>query len=390
VNDYHTVALREIEGGALIFSEKTFYLEEFYGKSLLFVLVPPSGDQARELDWLVLTLRELRRNLTRCIVMVPAQMLPRVIRRLGRNLYNSSPPIFNPAHGLRTRPYPPDSTVAAIWQGLRKSSIVVGAAETNKPEELVLFAQELASRLRVFKLVMLDRSGGLTNPGGERDSFVELHQIRKVLARERSPTRRMLIRAADRALRDGVASVNLTAPGDVYRELFSFSGTGTLFTETRYADIRPISIDDFDEVHGLILRGQQEGFLLPRNAEEIAGLLPSCFGYRVGDEHLAGICSLLTEPYHRERAGELTALYTLTRFQGEGVAAELVKEVVKEAAARRLRYIFACTSEEHAAGFFEHMKFERVESSAVPHVKWRGYDKARIARLAIFRHILAP
>ncbi|HTT76820.1 MAG TPA: GNAT family N-acetyltransferase, partial [Candidatus Binataceae bacterium] len=94
------------------------------------------------------------------------------------------------------------------------------------------------------------------------------------------------------------------------------------------------------------------------------------------------------EPYHRERAGELTALYTLTRFQGEGVAAELVKEVLKEAAARRLRYVFACTSEEHAANFFDRMKFNRVESIGVPHAKWRGYDKARIARLIVFRHNL--
>ncbi|HTT75162.1 MAG TPA: GNAT family N-acetyltransferase [Candidatus Binataceae bacterium] len=388
MNDNHVSALREIESGAPIFSEKTFYLEEFYGKSLLFVLVPPSGEQTRELDWLVLTLRELRRNLTRCIVIVSSQSLPRLIRRLGRNLYSAAPAVFNPAKGQRTRPYPPDSAVAAIWQGLRQSSIVIGAVETCDPADLVVFAQELASRLRVFKLVLLDRSGGLTNPSGESDSFVELRQFRKVLSREKSPLRRTLIRAAHRALHDGVASVNLTTPREVYQELFSFLGTGTLFTETRYADIRPISIDDFDEVHALILRGQQEGFLLPRNAEEIAGLLPSCFGFRIGDEHLAGICSLLTEPYHRERAGELTALYTLTRFQGEGVAAELVKEVLKEAAARRLRYVFACTSEEHAANFFDRMKFNRVESSGVPHAKWRGYDKARIARLIIFRHNL--
>ena len=51
--------------------------------------------------------------------------------------------------------------------------------------------------------------------------------------------------------------------------------------------------------------GQREGHLLARSREEIAELLPSCFGYRVGDEHLAGVCSLLTERYHRERAGEI-------------------------------------------------------------------------------------
>ena len=93
----------------------------------------------------------------------------------------------------------------------------------------------------------------------------------------------------------------------------------------------------------------------------------------------------MTEPYRRERAGEITALYTLTRFQGEGVAAELMSEVVKEARARRLRYVFACTTEQRAAHLFDHLKFRRVDPEAVSPAKWRGYDKKRIASLSIFR-----
>ena len=135
----------------------------------------------------------------------------------------------------------------------------------------------------------------------------------------------------------------------MYEELFSFIGAGTLFTEMQYGFVRPVSIDDFEEVEALIVRGQTEGHLLPRTPEQIAQILPSCWGYRIGDEHLAGICSLLTEPYRRDRAGEITAMYTLTRFQGEGVAAVLVREILKEARARRLKYLFACTSDDRVA-----------------------------------------
>jgi N-acetylglutamate synthase-like GNAT family acetyltransferase len=370
--------------GAPNFTEKTFYLEEFYGKSLLFALIPPSGERLSELDSLVLTLRELRRNQTRCIVIASVSALPRLVKRLGRMLADK-PALFNPATGLRTRPYPPDSAVTQIWHGLRSGSIVVAAAETGDPIDLVVFAQELASRLRVFKLLILDRAGGLLDKSGDTDSFLELRHIRRALTLERAPVRRAIIRAARRALLDGVASVNLTAPRGVYEELFSFLGSGTLLTKQRYANVNRISIDDFEEVEALILRGQGEGFLLPRAGDEVAGLLPSCFGYRVGDEHLAGICALLTEPYRRERAGELTALYTLTRFQGEGVAAELVKEVLAEALARRLAYVFACTSEDRAARFFSRMKFRRVTPRAIAPAKWRGYEKSRIAHLSIFR-----
>ncbi len=368
-----------------VFTEKTFYLEEFYGKCLIFALVPPVGERKVQLDALVRTLRELRRNQTRCIVIAAATAIPKLVKRLGRLAPRDAIPSFNPANGLRTRPYPPDSAITQIWGGLRAGSIVIASAATDDPADFVVFARELASRLRVFKLLIVEREGGLEDAEGNRLPFVEIKRLRRVLTREKSQLRRSIIRAARLAIEDGVASVNLVAPRDVYEEVFSFIGAGTLFTEYQYGDVRPISIDDFEEVEALIHRGQDEGYLLPRPDEAIARLLPSCFGYRVGDEHLAGIVSLLTEPYRRDRAGEITALYTLTRFQREGVAAELIREVLKEARARRLRYIFACTSEDRAARFFSRLKFRKVGAEEVTAAKWRGYDRSRIARLMIFR-----
>jgi len=370
------------------FSEKSFYLEEFYGKSLLFAMVPPGGDRISDFNALIRTLRELRRNQTRCIVIVSPTALPKLLKRMGRMAPCGPIPVFNPTLGLRSRPYPPDSAVAQIWEGLRAGSIVVASTNDDDSADLAVFAQELASRLRVFKLIFLDRQDGLNDRKGNRLSFVEMTRIRRTLGAIGSRVRRAIVRAADRALKDGVGSVNLVAPRGVYDELFSFIGSGTLFTEMQYGRVRPISIDDFEEVEALIVRGQEEGFLLDRTPEQIARILPSCFGYRIGDEHLAGICALLTDPYRRERAGEITAMYTLTRFQGEGVAVELVKECVKEAQARMLRYVFACTSEDRAARFFARLRFRRIGPSEVPAAKWRGYDKPRIERLSIFRYEL--
>ena len=101
-------------------------------------------------------------------------------------------------------------------------------------------------------------------------SFVELGRIAHAVRKQRTARRRAELRAVARALRDGVGSVNLAAPREVYDELFSFIGTGTLFTERQYGFVRPISIDDFEEVEALILRGQREGYLLARSREEIA------------------------------------------------------------------------------------------------------------------------
>jgi N-acetylglutamate synthase-like GNAT family acetyltransferase len=372
---------------AAVFTEKSFYLEEFYGKSLLFVLVPPCGERLSELDALTRTLRELRRNQTRCIAIASTRAMPRLMRRLGR-LVPRQPLRFNPASGSRSRPYPPDSAVSALWQALQMGPIVVAEAEANEPGDVVTFAHQLAARLRVFKLLLLDRAGGLVDSDGQRHSFVQARRVPGLLKNIRSAHRRALVRAASRAIAAGVASVSLVSSSEVYEELFSFSGSGTVFTEGGYGNVQQIGIDDFEEVEALIVRAQEEGFLLSRNKEEIAGLLPSCFGYRIGDEHLAGVASLLTEPYHRERVGEITALYTLTRFQGEGVAAELLSKVIREAETRGLRYVFACTTEQRAAHLFEHLGFRRVDPQAVCSAKWRGYDKRRIALLTILRRDL--
>jgi N-acetylglutamate synthase-like GNAT family acetyltransferase len=367
------------------FTEKTFYLEEFYGKSLLFAFVPPAGTRISEFNSLVATLRELRRNQTRILIVVSPSTLPRILKRLGRLAPKDPPPVFNPSQGMRSRPYPPDSAVSKIWERLRAGSIVVISMSRDDADDLIVFARELASRLRVFKLIFLDRAGGLLDRSGDRQPFVEARRIPRFVRTARSPERRDIIRAADLALKDGVGSVNLASPAGVYEELFSFIGAGTLFTEMQYGSVRPVSIDDFEEVEALIVRAQTEGFLLERSSDQIASILPSCFGYRIGDEHLAGICSLLTEPYRADRSGEITAMYTLTRFQGEGVAGELVKVVVEEARARRLRYVFACTSEDRAARFFGRLGFRRVAASDVPRVKWRRYDRGRIGKLSIFR-----
>jgi amino-acid N-acetyltransferase len=389
VSDYGLIGLAEFVGKprrhAPVFTEKTFYLEEFYGKSLLFALIPPAGQRISDFDSLVLTLRELRRNQTRCVVIVSPSALPKLIRRLGRLAPNEPPPVFNPSEGLRSRPYPPDSAVAEIWARLRAGSIVVASMSRDDVDDLIVFARELASRLRVFKLLFLDRRGGLLDREGNRLSFVEEHRIRRTMRQIRSRARRAIVRAALDALEDGVGSVNLVAPGDVYDELFSFIGAGTLFTEMQYGFVRPVSIDDFEEVEALIVRGQNEGHLLPRSPEQIAQILPSCWGYRIGDEHLAGICSLLTEPYRRDRAGEITAMYTLTRFQGEGVAAVLVREIIKEAQARRLKFLFACTNDDRVARLFARLGFKRVNARTVPAAKWRGYDHSRISSLSILR-----
>jgi N-acetylglutamate synthase-like GNAT family acetyltransferase len=58
---------------------------------------------------------------------------------------------------------------------------------------------------------------------------------------------------------------------------------------------------------------------------------------------------------------------------------------LKEAEARRLKYVFACTSEDRVAHFFTRLGFKLATARDVSQAKWKDYDTARIESLSILR-----
>ena len=74
----------------------------------------------------------------------------------------------------------------------------------------------------------------------------------------------------------------------------------------------------------------------------------------------------MSSSIRKPRASAFAAVLTFsagdvpTRFAGEGVAVELVKQILNEARERPLHFVFACTAEERAAKFFSRLGFRRV------------------------------
>ncbi len=96
---------------------------------------------------------------------------------------------------------------------------------------------------------------------------------------------------------------------------------------------------------------------------------------------MGGIAGLRIDAYKRQRLAEVVGLYTITRFQGEGVGVRLVEALAGASARRGCRAIFACTSNDRAAAFFERNGFEPVDVRRVPAVKWKGRGKRRPERV---------
>lgn len=349
------------------FTEKSFYLGEFRGRTLAIAQLAGDPEAAGHLQPV---LKELEANETGVVLIArePAGLAGLV----------AAEPIDGAGDELEGR----------VWRGLRRDArvgVLVGSAG-----EATRAVGDVVCRLGVSKLVWLDPAGGLERDGA-RHSFLDLEELEASL-RTGLPgelaSRVRLLQEIERVLHAGLPAVNLCAASGLADELFSYAGSGTLFTRKRYVEVRRLGIDDYDAADDLVARGVAEGYLAPRREAALERIFANGFGAFVEGRHLAGIGALL--PYATARAGEIASLYTLTRFLGEGVGGHLVAALCSEAQARDLAFVFACTQTERVAGFFERLGFRRVEETEVPEEKWLRYDPRRRPTVVCLRLDLAP
>jgi len=352
-------------GDAAGFSEREFYRREFRGRTLAITLPRAYEPDAAKL---VPVVEELVGAGARVVVI--AHRAAPAAELLAAEALPESARCFE----------------AEVWRRLRARGrvVVTLGAFARFPEG----CRDVAERLGVFKLVWLDREGGLVDPSGARHAFVHLGELAGILAasaaRPDDPRMRFW-REVETTLRAGVPAVNVCSLEGLDDELFTYAGSGTLFTRERYVQVRHLGVDDFDAAQDLVLRGVAEGYLAPRSPEAVDEILAGGFGAFVEDRHLAGIAALLE---HEGGAAELASLYTVTRFVGEGVGGHLVAFSLERARARGCGYLFACTTSDRVGAFFERHGFRAASQDEVPASKWHAYDPERRARVRCFRYEL--
>lgn len=386
---------RAVLRGRVAFTEKDFYLDEFHDRTLVLAADRRALQAATARRRLHAVVGELTKHGSRVLVVIGEAratrgMSPR--RWLGLPLARARRPAGAPASRRRGdtvtwRDEDQEASLIELWETIRVRPACVVLCDGPA----VVPACRIAERLRVHKLVLLDKAGGLREPNSRRVfSFLD-HPTLDVLLEAGEAEfhglshRRAMLGEIDRVLEAGVGSVNLCKVDGLSRELFTYEGSGTLFTRDDYCRVERLSIDDFHEVERLVARGQREGLLKPRSSAEIAQLLLGGFGAWIGRQHLAGIGALATAPYVADVAGEIAGLYTMTRFKGERIGRRLVRRLVAEARAMHLKFVFAVTANEEAARFFRGEGFRPVSPRAVPAAKWQGYDPARRKRVHVFR-----
>jgi len=365
------------------FTEKGFYLSELRDRTIA-IAVP--GEQLREGAALDPVLKDLEVNRTRVVLISDgAEAL---------ESFAGSEPL---SAGERT------TLPGRVWRGLG-GNLRVGVV----PDDGVTFGAaccQMVLALGIRKLVWVDAAGGLIRADGGRDSFIDAEDLRERIADTApdGPLGEILVHA-EAMLSAGVAAVNLCKIDGIADELFTYDGSGTLFTREGYVAVRGLGLDDFDAAADLIERGMVEGYLAPRTPEQIERVLESAFGAFIGGNHLAGLGTLLTygndqangndqadgndQTQGDDHSAEIASLYTLTRFLGEGVGNHLVRFATERASDQGCRFVFACTTSPRVEAFFERNGFRKVDSSEVPETKWRAYDPARRTQVACLRRDL--
>jgi len=340
------------------FSEKGFYLDEFHGRTLGIAL---SASDLLAPAPLHGVLAELAGNGTRAVVIsTDAALLRRVL---------GSAPV--PTGDARLP--------AAVWRAFDGGPWAGVVVQSRKG--FAAAALDVAVRLGLSKIVWIDPRGGLLRADGSRASFVELDELRGLVRAEQDPERIGLLREIERALDAGIAAVNLSTLEGLADELFTYAGSGTLFSRKRYVEVRALGLDDYDPANDLIARGVAEGYLAPRTPEDVETVLVNGFGAFVEGVHLAGIGALLAQG----SGGEIASLYTLTRYIGGGIGGHLIRFAVERAAQAGKRFVFACTTSERVVAFFEANGFRAVGPDEIPDAKWDGYDPERRERLRCLR-----
>ncbi len=163
--------------------------------------------------------------------------------------------------------------------------------------------------------------------------------------------------------------------GAVYEEVFTHSGSGTLFTREYPNILRAADEKDVRDIFALMQPSFVDGSLKRLSEEQLLEIIPSFMVYSVNDQIVAAAALV-----DHGDSYELGKLCTLPRYQARGRARALVRALLEKARRNGKRSVFALTVHSHVAEFFERLGFVAVDRERLSPTWQAGYDFTRPSR----------
>tara|TARA_R110000782_G_scaffold20675_10_gene55823 strand:- start:1513 stop:2844 length:1332 start_codon:yes stop_codon:yes gene_type:complete len=234
-------------------------------------------------------------------------------------------------------------------------------------------ARALAEALRPGKVIFLTETGGILGGDGHVISAINLEEDQKQLIESGQVTggmARKLTEIGD--LLDALpthASVSITKPAHLARELFTHKGSGTLVR-------RGAAIEVYDGLDGLDL-------------DRLKGLLESSFGRELRDDYFGGVmkAEALIAPYTAvaivvddEPASYLDKFAVTAEAQGAGIGASLWNTLVE-----RHPQLFWRSRTDNAINGWYMQRADGMERTEKWLIFWRGLKTSEEVEKAIER-----
>lgn len=236
-------------------------------------------------------------------------------------------------------------------------------------------AEKVAVAIGADKLIFLDRHPGLQTADGEliRQCTID-SAVRLDIA---DPEQQRLRDSACRSCANGVARSHLLSyerEGGLLEELFTHDGSGTLIAQNPYEQARAADINDIASIVELIRPLEDSGALVKRSRERLEEEI-GYFSLLERDGRVLACAALY--PYAHEGVGEIACVATHPDYRGAGRARQLLDELIAEAKACSLEYVFVLTTQ--STHWFLEQGFEAVNLNELPLEKRQLYNWQRNA-----------
>lgn len=160
--------------------------------------------------------------------------------------------------------------------------------------------------------------------------------------------------------------------GAIFNEVFTHSGSGTLFTAEHPNIMRPAEESDVMDILAIMQPYVKAGTLKKMTEDELLSQIRSFTLYTV-NQQIVALAALI----EYDDCYELAKLCTLPRYQARGRARNLVRELQNRTKQAGKRGVFALTVSEAVGEFFLQMGFESCRREELPPSWKEDYDFSR-------------
>ncbi|MDH5559583.1 MAG: GNAT family N-acetyltransferase [Deltaproteobacteria bacterium] len=255
-----------------------------------------------------------------------------------------------------------------------------GDSIASQKEGFDQFALDFAHKVKADKIFFFSEEEGLEIEG-HLQSHITPERIRQSLSQGKKTNfeEASLLFLADQSQKKELEIVLLKdRVGNLFEEVFTHKGKGTLLTREYPNEIRQAMLSDIFDLTLLMKPYVHSGQILPVSEEEMTRDAHTYWVYTINHSIIA---TAKLKDYNE--AVEVAKFCTLPRYQGKGMAKQLANCLIQEARERRKKYIFALSIEEKMWNFFTGLGFKEQPREELPESWRKDYDFSRKSKAFI-------